>query len=133
MELFRAVMPLGPVGSGVSNVWSINGLSPAPSEYTEWLCVDSVLALDGAGAAADVGAGTGVSTAGAGVEAAVDGAGIGVATGDEVGVGVATGDGVDVGPAGGAASAGESGTAVSEARVTTSAAISAVVFRIEFT
>jgi len=129
VEFFRAVTPLGPVGSGVSNVWSIKGLSPDASEYTEWPCVDSVLALDGAAPVG--GGGTGVSADGAAVETAVAGADAGVSTGDAVGV--ATGDAVGVGAADGSASAGESGTAVSEARVTTSAAISAVVFRIEFT
>jgi len=65
------------------------------------------------------------------------GVGVTVAAGETAGagadVGVATGEEVDVGLADGSASAGESGTAVSEARTTTSAAISAVVFRIEFT
>ncbi|MEC5181167.1 hypothetical protein [Arthrobacter sp. CG_A4] len=50
-----------------------------------------------------------------------------------VGVGVATGDEVVVGVDAGSAKAGESVTAVSEARVTTNAVRSAVVFRIEFT
>jgi hypothetical protein len=50
-----------------------------------------------------------------------------------VGFGVAAGDEVGVGAADGSASAVESGTTVSEAKVTTSAARSAVVFRIEFT
>ena len=128
---------MGPVGSGVSNVWSIKGLSPDASEYTEWPCVDSVLALDGAAPVG--GGGTGVSADGAAVETAVAGADAGVSTGDAVGVatgdavGVSTGDAVGVGAGNGSARAGESGTAVSEARVTTNAAISAVVFRIEFT
>jgi hypothetical protein len=65
------------------------------------------------------------------------GAGVAVAAGETAGagsdVGAATGDEVDVGAGNGSARAGESGTAVSEARVTTNAAISAVVFRIEFT
>ncbi|WP_346925030.1 hypothetical protein [uncultured Arthrobacter sp.] len=123
VELFRAVMPLGPVGSGVSNVWSINGLSPDASEYTELLCVDSGPATTGAVAESEVGGDTGVGAAVAAGEPAGAGADVGVAAGDEVGVGAADGS----------ANAEASGTAVSEARVTTSAAISAVVFRIEFT
>ena len=82
---------------------------------------DSTVAGD-AVVAAGLGAGTG-TVAGAAVavaEGAVDG-----------GAGVA--DAVDVGDGAGSARAGESVAAVSDARVTTNAVSSAVVFRIEFT
>ncbi|MDP9984560.1 hypothetical protein J2W14_003986 [Pseudarthrobacter oxydans] len=78
-----------------------------------------------------VGPGAGVAAAvavGAGATAAVD-----VGSGVAVDVGAAVADAVDVGVGAGSARAGESVTAVSEARVTTNAVSSAVVFRIEFT
>ena len=85
---------------------------------------DSVVDVGpGAGAAVAVGAGA------AEVVAVAVGEGVAVAVAGAVGVA----DAVDVGAGAGAARAGESVTAVSEARVTTNAVNSAVVFRIEFT
>ena len=60
-----------------------------------------------------------------------DGVAGAVVVGGGEAVGVAVTDAVDAGA--GSARAGDSVTAVSEARVTTNAASSAVVFRIEFT
>lgn len=67
---------------------------------------------------------------GAGAAVAV-GPAVGPAVAPAVGPGVGVDDAVDVGAGVGSARAGVSVTAVSEARVTTNAVISAVVFRIE--
>jgi hypothetical protein len=61
------------------------------------------------------------------------GTGVAVAVAVAVVVGAGVAGAVDVGAGAGSARAGESVTAVSEARVTTNAVRSAVVFRIEFT
>ena len=98
---------------------------------------DSTVAGD-AVLAVGPGAGTGAAVAGGSGEGVAIAAGSGeavVAVADPVdgAVGAGVADAVDVGAGAGLANAGESGTAESEARVTTNAVRSAVVFRIEFT
>ena len=82
--------------------------------------VDGDVAAVGPGAGAEVVSGAAVAVGpGAGAEGAAEAAGSAVA--------------VEVGAGDGSASAGASDTVVSEAKVTTNAVMSAVVFRIEFT
>ena len=101
----------------MTSVKTGSGDTRVPDSTVARESVDAVGEDDGSGAAVTSGDG---DAAGAGLEA---GAGAGAGDGDEVTVGAGAG----------LARAGESGTAESEARVTTNAARSAVVFRIEFT
>ena len=127
-----------PLGPCPSVPWLEVGLLPPMTSVNNGSGVvrvcDSTVAGDAVGAAGlGAGAGTGTGTgaaAVAGAEGAVD---VGAVDVGAVDVGVGAADAVDVGGGAGSARAGESVAAVSDARVTTNAVSSAVVFRIEFT
>ncbi len=125
-----AVCCSAPLGPWPSVPWLEVGLLPPMTSVNSGSGLvrvsDSTVAGD---AVVAVGPGAGVAVA-VGVAVAA-GAGETVAVAAAEAVGVA--DAVDVGGGAGSARAGESVTALSEARVTTNAVNSAVVFRIEFT